>query len=116
MFRKDIFMKVNSHKDSVNLSQVARSKQPDAAAAAKLNAQQGAEPASETKAVGSTASVNISGEAKALAAANQLARSDNTDQAKIDRIKAMINSGSYQPDFGKVADRMINETLLQETS
>ena len=49
-----------------------------------------------------------------MANANQIAKSDNVDQAKIDRIKAMINGGTYKPDFGKVADKVVNETLLQE--
>jgi flagellar biosynthesis anti-sigma factor FlgM len=67
-------------------------------------------------AAGSAAGVEISGEAKSLAAANSIARSENVDQAKIDRIKAMINGGTYKPDMGQVAEKMMNETLLQDIS
>jgi flagellar biosynthesis anti-sigma factor FlgM len=107
-------MKINNHKDSVELSQLSRSKRGDKAAAAKRAREASGE--MEAGAVGGTANVEISGEAKAMAAANQVARADNPDQAKIDRIKAMIHNGSYKPDMGKVADRMLNETLLQDIS
>lgn len=107
-------MKVNNHKDSVELSQLSRSKRGDKAAAAKRARETSADVTAGS--VGGTANVEISGEAKALASANQIARADNPDQAKIDRIKAMIHGGSYKPDMGKVADRMLNETLLQDIS
>jgi flagellar biosynthesis anti-sigma factor FlgM len=99
----------------VELSQLSRAKRGDKAAAAKRAREASAEPVAGA-AVGGTANVEISGEAKALASANQIARADNPDQAKIDRIKAMIHNGSYKPDMGKVADRMLNETLLQDIS
>jgi negative regulator of flagellin synthesis FlgM len=104
-------MKVNNHKDSVELSQLARSKRSEKANAAK-NKETGdaGAPAGSVPAAG----VEISSEAKALSQANQIARSENVDQAKIDRIKAMINQGTYKPDIGKVADKVVNETLLQE--
>lgn len=108
-------MKVNN-RDSVDISQVARSKKGDKAAAARKAQSGEASAASDVGSLGSTANVEISGEAKALANANQIAKADSTDQAKIDRIKAMINGGTYKPDFGKVADKMLTETLLQETS
>jgi flagellar biosynthesis anti-sigma factor FlgM len=104
-------MKVNNHRDSVELSQVGRTKQGDKAAVSK----RGQETA-ETAGAGAAAGIEISGEAKAMATANQIAKTENVDQAKIDRIKAMIGSGNYKPDFGKVADKVINETLLQEIS
>lgn len=106
-------MKVNNHKDSVELSQMARSKRSEKTAAAKGDGAEGAEAAAAGGGV-QAAGVEISGEAKAMAQANQIAKSDGTDQAKIDRIKAMLNSGTYKPDFGKVADKMVNETLLQD--
>jgi len=106
-------MKVNNHKDSVELSQLARSKRGEKTSAVR---QKESGEASASAGAGSTASVEISGEAKALAQANQIARTESTDQAKIDRIKAMIQSGTYKPDFGKVADKVVNETLLQELS
>jgi flagellar biosynthesis anti-sigma factor FlgM len=108
-------MKVNNNKDSVELSQIARSKKGDKAAAAKAKGDAAA--AAPTLAAGETANVEISSEAKAMANAKQIAKSgEATDQAKIDRIKAMIGSGTYKPDYGKVADKVVNETLLQELS
>lgn len=109
-------MKVNNH-DSVDISSMARAKRGDKAAAAK-KAQEAASSgeAAGAGAAGATANVEISGEAKSLAAANSIARSENVDQAKIDRIKAMINGGNYKPDMGQVAEKMMNETLLQDIS
>lgn len=66
--------------------------------------------------IGDSTNVSLSSEAKAVSQANKIAKSDDVDQAKIDRIKAAINSGSYKPDYGKVADKMVDETLLQELS
>ncbi len=106
-------MKVNNHKDSVDLSQVARSKRGDKVAKAKT-AEAGESKGAAT--IGSTASVEISSEAKAMQSANQIAKTESTDQEKIDRIKAMLNAGTYKPDFGKVAEKMVNENLLQELS
>lgn len=104
-------MKVTNNKDSVELSQLARSKRGEKAGTAR-QAEKGETSAGAS--VSQAAGVEISGEAKAMASANQIAKSDNVDQAKIDRIKAMINGGTYKPDFGKVADKVVNETLLQE--
>ncbi len=106
-------MKVNNHKDSVELSNVARSKRGDRANAAKNKENAEAAPA---QGAGSTANVEISSEAKAMNSAKQIAGADTTDQAKIDKIKAAIQAGTYKPDFGKVADKMVTETLLQEIS
>lgn len=64
--------------------------------------------------IADSAKVEISGEAKAISQANKLARADDVDQAKIDKVKAAINNGTYKPDYGKVADRVINEQLTQE--
>ena len=115
MFRKDHAMKVNKTQDSVELSQLGRSqgaKQTAAAAKAKSAGEAGATAAAPG--TGAAAGIEISGEARALAQANQIAKNDNIDQAKIDRVKAMLNNGTYKPDFGKVADKMMNETLLQD--
>jgi len=103
-------MKVNN-RESVDISQMARSKRGEKVAAQK---QKEAEQSADSAVVGGTAGVEISSEAKSLAAANQVARADNTDQAKIDRIKAMLANGTYKPDYGKVADKVVNETLLQD--
>ena len=104
-------MKVNSHKESVELSQLGKNKK-----AGNVRGKEAEASAAPGVSIGDTTGVSISDEAKAMATANQTARADTTDQAKIDRIKAMINGGTYKPDFGKVADKMVNETLLQETT
>jgi len=109
-------MKVNSNKDSVDLSQVSRSKNSGKSASVRGKGSDEASGASGASAIGGNAKVDISSEAKSLAAANSIAKSDDVDEAKIARVKAMINGGTYKPDYGKVADKMINESLLQETS
>jgi flagellar biosynthesis anti-sigma factor FlgM len=108
-------MKV-SNKDSVDLSQVARSKHGGKAGKTGAKGAEEASSASAGTGIGAAAGVEISSEAKSIAAANSIAKSSDVDEAKIARVKAMINGGTYKPDFGKVADKMINETLLQESS
>lgn len=106
-------MKVNKNSDNVELSHLARKKTDKTA---KNKTAGDAQAAPSAASIGDTASVEISGEAKALASANQMAKSEpTTDQAKIDRIKAMMNNGTYKPDFSKVADKMINEAVLETT-
>ena len=109
-------MKVSNNKDSVDLSQVARSKHDGKAAKTGAKGADEASSATAGTGIGAAAGVEISSEAKSIAAANAIAKSDDVDEAKIARVKAMINGGTYKPDFGKVADKMINETLLQESS
>lgn len=108
-------MKVSNNKDSVDLSQVSRTKHSGKAGKASSKESDETSGAGAT-AFSGTANVDISSEAKSMAAANSIAKADGADEAKIARVKAMINGGTYKPDFGKVADKMINETLLQETS
>lgn len=108
-------MKINNHSDSVELSSLAKSKKSDRAAAAKKR-EEAQLKSNEGLGIGSTANVEISSEAKSLASAKAIAKADNIDQEKIDRIKALIQSGNYKPDFGKVADKMVNESVLQELS
>ena len=108
-------MKVNNNRDSVELSSLSRSKKSDKTN--KAEAKEGAESLANAIGPSSTANVEISGEAKSLASANAAARAGgDVDQAKVDRIKAMLNNGTYKPDFGKVADKVVNETLLQDLS
>ena len=110
-------MKVNNHKDSVDISSMARSKRGEKAGAASKAGQAGeAGEAGAASGAGATANVEISSDAKTIAAANQIAKSENIDQAKIDRIKAAINGGTYKPDMGKVSEKLLNETLLQDIS
>jgi flagellar biosynthesis anti-sigma factor FlgM len=107
-------MKVHNHRDAVELSQLGRSRRGEKAGALGRKSEAGESGLAPD--VGGIANVEISGDAKALNAANQAARSEDTDQAKIDRIKALLHSGQYKPDYKKVADKMVNETLLQDLS
>ena len=109
-------MKVNNNKDSVDLSQISRSKHGGKSGKVGAKGGDDAAPVSGANPFSGTTNVDISSEAKSVASANAIARADDTDDAKIARVKAMINGGTYKPDFGKVADKMINEQLLQETS
>ena len=59
--------------------------------------------------------VDLSSEAKSAAKARQVAMEPaQVNDEKVERIKAMVSSGKYQPDYGKVADKVVNEQLLQE--
>lgn len=109
-------MKVNNHKDSVELSQLSRSKKGDKAGGVNAKKGEDASGISAGGGLGAATGVDISTEARTIAAANQAAKADTTDEAKIARVKAMINGGTYKPDFGAVADKMVNETLLQDLS
>jgi flagellar biosynthesis anti-sigma factor FlgM len=107
-------MKV-SNKDQVDISQVSRSKH--SGKAGKASAKEAGDTTAGTGiSPGGASSVDFSSEGKALASATSIAKSDDVDEAKIARVKAMINGGTYKPDFGKVADKMLNEHLLQESS
>jgi flagellar biosynthesis anti-sigma factor FlgM len=110
-------MKVNSNRDSVELSNLGRTKGAGkTAAAAKTDKAGEAASAGPTSGVGGATGIEISSEARAMSQANQIAKSDSVDQAKIDRIKAMLATGTYKPDMGQVADKVMNENLLQDIS
>lgn len=100
----------NNQNKEVDVGNVSRSRKGDKAKGSSDIKSSG----DGAMAVGDSASVNISSEAKAVSSANKIARADDTDEAKIASIKAAINNGTYKPDFGKVADRMVNEQLMQE--
>lgn len=105
-------MKVSNNKD-VDISALARSKKSEKAKAAKENSN--ADAASPAGIADST-QVSISGEAKAISQAKQIAKSEDVNQEKVDRIKAMMAAGTYKPDYSKVADKVVNELALQEMS
>lgn len=109
-------MKVNNNSDSVELSQASRTKRGDKAGKAASKKTDDAAAATAGTGVGSSANIELSSEAKGIAAASQAAKSENVDEAKIARVKAMINGGTYKPDMGKVADKLVNENLLQDLS
>ena len=108
-------MKVSNNPNPLELTEAARSRKGNKANA--LNSQKNdSNEAPSAASLRDTANIDISSEAKTVAAANQIAKSENVDQEKIDRIKAMIHAGSYKPDYGKIADKVLNEQLLQELS
>lgn len=106
-------MKVTNNKDTVELSNLGRAKgtrRADAAAQAKQSAEK-----SEINSVAASdaAKVELSSEAKILAKGIDAARNaELSDQDKINMIKKKIKDGSYEPDYGEVADRMLNQQIL----
>ena len=104
----------NTNKEAADISQLHRSKKGDKASAAKEKESSNANAIASS--VGDAANVNISSEAKAMSKAKEIASSEDIDQAKVDRVKAMIDKGTYKPDYGKVADKLINEHLMQDLS
>ena len=109
-------MKVSNNKDPAELAGAHRTKKGDKAAAARGSQVDTGSPAAAGGATTEPANVSISSEAKAMSAANQVAKSYDVDEAKIARVKAMINGGTYKPDMGKVADKVVTEHLLQDLS
>lgn len=105
-------MKVSNNKDPAELANVHHSKKGEKAARGSQVDTGSA--ASSSGAATEPANVSISSEAKAISTASQAAKSDDVDEAKIARVKALLDKGNYKPDFGKVADKMVNEHLLQD--
>jgi negative regulator of flagellin synthesis FlgM len=59
--------------------------------------------------------VELSAKAKELQAAREaIAGMDDMDHEKVARIKAQIEAGTYKADAGKIADKMIDESLLDD--
>lgn len=57
--------------------------------------------------------VELSAEAKELQAAREaIQKMDDVDHEKVAEIKARINAGTYKVDAGKIAGKMIEESLL----
>jgi flagellar biosynthesis anti-sigma factor FlgM len=109
-------MKVNNSKDNVELSTTARSsraKRAEAAAAQAQAAEANPMAAAAKAGAGGAASVELSSDAKVLSRGVEAARTaDITDKDKIAMIKAKLKDGTYNPDYGEVADRMLNDSIL----
>lgn len=59
--------------------------------------------------------VALSAQAKELQAAREaIAKIDNVDHEKVARIKAQVEAGTYKVDAGKIAEKMIDESLLDD--
>jgi negative regulator of flagellin synthesis FlgM len=65
--------------------------------------------------VAKTDRVELSARAKELLAAREaIAGMDDVDHEKVARIKAQIEAGTYKVDAGKIADKMVDESLLDD--
>lgn len=105
-------MKVSNNKDNVDLQSVSRShKSRRSEAAAEKGRADEAAPASAGR--GGAAKVELSGDAKLLSRGIDAAKNaEVTDKDRIAAIKAKIKEGTYSPDYGEVADSMLNEHIL----
>ena len=57
-------------------------------------------------------SVEISSRAQMMNKAKSIASEQNVDQAKVDRLQKLIDSGSYNIDAASIADRLVDEHML----
>jgi len=79
----------------------------------KLSAKPVAKPAAAPVAKGDR--VALSAQAKELQAAREaVAKMDDVDHEKVARIKAQIEAGTYKVDAGKIAEKMIDESLRDD--
>ena len=105
-------MKVSNANDKVELSTAAKSSRAKRAEAAAAKSQ-AAETAQLDLKGGGAANVELSSDAKILSRGIDAARNaEITDQDKIAMIKAKIKDGSYNPDYGEVADRMLKDSIV----
>lgn len=104
-------MKV-SNKDTVDLQSTGRSSRAKRAEAAAIEAK--AKDTSDVNAArGDSSKVELSSDAKVLAKGIDAAKSaEISDKEKIASIKQRIKDGTYNPDLGEVAERMLNEHTL----
>ncbi|MEK6554142.1 MAG: flagellar biosynthesis anti-sigma factor FlgM [Bdellovibrionota bacterium] len=62
---------------------------------------------------GESSKVNMSDRAQMMAKAKAIAtKADAADDAKIARIQAMVDAGTYKVDSAAVADKLVDEHLL----
>ena len=108
-------MKVSNNKDQVELSQAGRThrarKGESAGAADKAKGMDAPDPVLPK--LGAGTSVELSSDAKLLSRGIDAAKgAEISDKDRIAAIKAKIKAGTYEPDYGEVADKMVNESLL----
>ncbi len=58
-----------------------------------------------------SAQVSLSQQAQQIKKATELAKDNGVDEAKIAKYQSLIDSGRYQIDSEKVADRLVDEHL-----
>ncbi len=62
--------------------------------------------------VGSSTNVNVSSRAQEMKRVKEMSTpSGDIDQAKVARLQAMIDSGSYKVDSDAIAERLVSEQL-----
>jgi len=59
-----------------------------------------------------SARVNLSPQARQIAKATEIAKQENVDEAKIERLQKLIDSGEYKVAADDVADKLVNEHLI----
>lgn len=99
---------VNSGRDSVELSNVNRTKSNN-----RVDAKERSEKSERNSESSASGKIEISENAKLLSKGVDAARNaDISDQEKIAMIKEKIRNRDYQPDFGKVAEKLLDEHIV----
>lgn len=62
-----------------------------------------------------SAQVSLSKQAQQIKKATDIAKSDSVDEKKVAMFQNLIDSGKYQVDSAKVADKLIDEHLKMPT-
>lgn len=100
---------VNSGHDSVELSNINRTKSNQ-----RVDGKDRTDKSASTSdATSASGKIEISDNAKLLAKGVEAAKNvDLTDKEKIAMIKERIRNDEYKPDFGKVAEKLIDEHIV----
>lgn len=105
-------MKITHNKvgQNLNLSDLNKTDKADSA-----NKSEKASSASVASALGGSAdatSVNLSSKAQDMKKMKEIAtNTPDVDEAKVARLQAMIDGGTYKVDAASIADRMVDEQL-----
>ncbi len=100
---------INSGRDSVELSNINRAKSTNKAG----KADDSSESKKASGSASTSGSVEISEHAKLLSKGVEAAKNaDLSDKEKIAMIKERIQNNNYKPDFGKVAEKLLDEHIV----
>lgn len=61
------------------------------------------------------AKVTLSPRSQNFKMASEIARKDHVNEAKINRLQTLIDSGKYDVDAAKIADRLVDEHMKMPT-
>ncbi len=64
------------------------------------------------KSLDGSAKINLSERAHMMSKAKGIASESSVDEAKVNRLQALIDKGEYNVDAAAVADRLVDEHLL----